>query len=309
MNKNHWSSRPLYLNFYRLDAFPFSLTPDTEFFLEYGEFKQALEVVNYALSTGEGITKICGEVGTGKTLLAYKIKSSLDAQHQAILITNTAINSKNLTICIAKELGIKNARKIGRQRLIERIHNRLLALQAENKKVTLLIDEAQSLPVDSFDSLRIFSNLETEKSKLFNIVLFGQPELDTILQDKQFRQIRQRIVFSHEIQPLTPEALEIYIDYRLHIAGYRGQSLFSKRALQKLHSASQGIPRMVNILGHKALLMAYAMNDQSVGLEHVKKAAMDTDDAVIDSSWLDTRGSFLTIKGYFDPRYRKLGTE
>ena len=267
----------MYLNHFGLEQYPFTLTPDTEFFVDYGEFRDALDVLECALFTGEGFTKVTGEVGTGKTLLCRKLLHSLDQSYVTVYIANPSVTPKALLIVLAKKLGIGYGHKIGQARLLENISDRLLSMQVEGKRVVLLIDEAQSLPDNTMEALRLFSNLETEKSKLLQLVLFGQPELDTRLQQDHFRQLRQRIVFSHKLKPLSPDALAVYVQHRLHVAGHQTEPLFNARALRLLQQGSGGVPRIVNILAHKAMLVAFGRGDTVIDAIHVRKAIADTD--------------------------------
>lgn len=273
----------MYLKHFELEKYPFTLTPDTEFFLNFGEFKDVLDLLEYALSTGEGFTKITGEVGTGKTLLCRKLLNTLDERYVTAYIPNPAVNPRALYVALAKELGINTGEVFGEPRLLEFINERLLSFHAEGRQVVLLIDEAQSIPDGSMEALRMFSNLETEKNKLLQLVLFGQPELDTRLQQDHLRQLRQRIIFSHRLNPLTPEVVNIYVQHRLNVAGagYRGMPLFSPQALTLLQRGSRGVPRLINVLAHKAMLVAFGRGDSVVHVLHVRKAIADTDGVVV----------------------------
>lgn len=268
----------MYLKHFGLEQHPFTLTPDTEFFLDYGYYKDALNVLECALFTGEGFTKVTGEVGTGKTLLCRKLLNSLDESFVTAYIPNPSVNPMALHMALAKELDIKYSYNIGQPRLLELINGRLMALHAEGKQVVLLMDEAQALPDDSMEALRLLSNLETEKKKLLQLVLFGQPELDTRLRQDNLRQLRQRILFSYKLKPLAHEVLKVYVQHRLHVAGYRGVTLFSQNALTLLHRGSRGVPRLINVLAHKAMLVAFGRGDSVIDTLHIRKAIADTDD-------------------------------
>ncbi len=268
----------MYLEHYGLEQHPFTITPDTEFFLDQGSHNEALNVLQFALQSGEGFIKVTGEVGTGKTLLCRKLLNSLGESFVTAYIPNPFINPVALRMALASELGIKFARNIGQPRLLERINTRLMQLHADGRQVVLLLDEAQALPDDSMEALRLLSNLETEKDKLLQVVLFGQPELDTRLQQEHLRQLRQRILFSYRLKPLAPAELAIYLQHRLLVAGYRGVPLFTARALKLLHRSSRGIPRLVNILAHKAMLAAFGRGDRCIDVAHIRKAVVDTGD-------------------------------
>ena len=267
----------MYLKHFGLEQYPFTLTPDTEFFLNYSEFKDGLDVLEYALSSGEGFTKITGEVGTGKTLLCRKLLNSLDDHFVPVHIPNSFINPKALHIALAKEIGMRNGTKYGEPRLLELINEQLMSLHCEGKKVVLLMDEAQTLPDDTMEALRRYSNFETEKNKLLQVVIVGQPELDTRLQQDHFRQLRQRIIFNHTLKPLASDALNVYVQHRLHVAGYRGVPLFSPDALKLLYKGSCGVPRLINVLTHKAMLVAFGRGDTVINSLHVRNAIADSD--------------------------------
>lgn len=267
----------MYLNHFGLEQYPFTLTTDTEFFLNYGEFKDGLDVLEYALSSEEGFTKITGGAGTGKTLLCRKLLNSLDDHFVPVHIPNSFIKPKALHIALAKEIGMRDCSKCGEPRLLELINEQLLSLQPLGKQVVLLIDEAETLPDDTMEALRRYSNFETDKNKLMQLVIFGQPELDTRLQQNHFKQLRQRIVFNHRLEPLTPDALNVYVLHRLHTAGYRGVPLFNPSALKLIHKGSTGVPRLINVLAHKAMLVAFGRGDSVIDSLHVRNAIEDSD--------------------------------
>ncbi|MEZ5542576.1 MAG: AAA family ATPase [Pseudomonadota bacterium] len=268
----------MYLEHFGLEQQPFTITPDTEFFLDHGRHKEALNVIEYALFSGEGFIKVTGEVGTGKTLLCRKLLNSLGDGFVTAYIPNPFINPISLRMALASELGVDYPRNIGQPRLLELINERLMQLHAGGRQVVLLLDEAQALPDDSMEALRLLSNLETEKAKLLQVVLFGQPELDQRLEQEHLRQLRQRILFSYRLQPLTRAELGVYIQHRLLVAGYRNGQLFTPRALQRLQRDSRGIPRLVNVLAHKAMLCAFGRGDRVIDAAHIRRASADTDD-------------------------------
>ena len=268
----------MYLQHFQLKEPPFTLTPDTEFFFNHGSHQEALNVLLVALQSGEGFIKVTGEVGTGKTLLCRQLLKVLDDSAVTAYIPNPFLNPTALRMALADELGIRFARNIGQHRLLQLINERLLQISAEGKQLVLLLDEAQTMPDDSLEALRLLTNLETEKRKLLQVVLFGQPELDTRLAQKEFRQLRQRIVFSYQLQPLDRRTLGEYVLHRLHVAGYRGPTLYNRGAIRQLHRSSRGVPRLVNLLCHKSLMAAYGCGAERVGRQHLVRAARDTED-------------------------------
>ncbi len=268
----------MYLQHFGLTEPPFTLTPDTEFFFNHGSHREALNVLLVALQAGEGFIKVTGEVGTGKTLLCRQLLRLLDDGFVTAYIPNPFLNPTALRMALAEELGIQFARNIGQHRLLKLISETLVELARADKRVVLLLDEAQALPDDSLEALRLLTNLETEKHKLMQVVLFGQPELDTRLARRSLRQLRQRIVFSYQLRPLSRRNLGEYVQHRLHVAGHRGAAVFSDAAIRCLHRSSRGIPRLVNLLSHKALMAAEGAGKGRVGLTHVQRAATDTED-------------------------------
>lgn len=270
----------MYLQHFALREFPFGLTPDTEFFFRYGSHQEAHNVLLVALRGGEGFIKLTGEVGTGKTLLCRLLLKSLGDEFVSAYIPNPYLTPAALHRALADELGVEHARNGGQDRLLKLISDRLIELNKAGKRVVLLLDEAQTLPPASMEALRLLTNLETEKYKLLQVVLFGQPELDQRLAQRALRQLRQRISFAHRLRPIDRAGFDGYIAHRLRIAGYRGTSLFARSACDELHRASRGIPRLINVLCHKALLVAYGLGELQVRVAHVRRAARDTEDVL-----------------------------
>lgn len=268
----------MYLQHYGLRELPFSLTPDTQFFFEYGHYRDALDTLKVALAGGEGFIKVTGEVGTGKTLLCRKLLNSLERKaYYTAYIPNPFLAPSALTLALADELGLTQEPDTSQHRVIKDITRRLIQLHTEGKKVVLLIDEAQAMPGETLDALRLLTNLETEKRKLLQVVLFGQPELDERLAEHAFRQLRQRITFSYRLAPIDRQALEAYVTHRLLVAGAQGNVRFASDALDALHQFSAGIPRLINILSHKALMAGYGQGQKDVSRHHVELAARDTE--------------------------------
>ncbi|MBT7410113.1 MAG: AAA family ATPase [Methylococcales bacterium] len=267
----------MYLDYFNFSELPFTLTPNTNYFYKFTSHQQAFNVLSIALKHGEGFIKVTGEVGTGKTLLCRKLLNTLDKNTVTIYIPNPSLTPTGLHIAVAEELGVIDEENTGQHHLLKLINEKLIEINKKNKKVVLLLDEAQSLPEDSLETLRLLTNLETETSKLLHVVLFGQPELDKRLNLNSLRQLKQRITFSYHLRSLDKQGLEGYISHRLQIAGYNGLPLFNKGALKATFKLSGGIPRLVNILCHKALLSAYGHGDKVITGHHIKIAAQDTD--------------------------------
>lgn len=269
----------MYLEHYGLREFPFSLTPDTQYFFGYGHYRDALDTLTVALRGGEGFIKVTGEVGTGKTLLCRKLLNTLDrAAFYTAYIPNPYLTPPALGLALAEELGLELARNVGQHRAVKEVTRRLIQLHAEGKQVVLLIDEAQAMPGETLEALRLLTNLETEKRKLLQVVLFGQPELDERLDERANRQLRQRITFSYRLAPIDRQGMEAYVNHRLLVAGAQGNPRFVPEAFDALHHFSRGIPRLVNILAHKALMAGYGQGVRDISRQHVEMAARDTED-------------------------------
>ncbi|HDZ8834125.1 TPA: MSHA fimbrial biogenesis protein MshM [Aeromonas dhakensis] len=271
----------MYLNHFGLQEAPFGLTPNTGFYYGLPPHEEALQVLNWALAQGEGFIKVTGEVGTGKTLLCRKLLSELGSEERPVRLAwlpNPHLSPAELRIALALELGLA-VRDQSELDLTDRIHRHLISLHQQGSRVVVLIDEAQALPDETLEAIRLFGNLETESSKLLQIVLFGQPELDSLLAKPHLRQLRQRIGFSYSLRPLRFDETRAYLEHRLHISGYRGAPLFGGSALRQLWRASRGIPRLINILAQKCLMLAYGQGARQIDGRLVRLAVRDTDDA------------------------------
>ena len=271
----------MYLTHFGLQEAPFGLTPNTGFYYGLPPHEEALQVLNWALAQGEGFIKVTGEVGTGKTLLCRKLLSELGSEARPVRLAwlpNPHLTPAELRIALALELGLA-VRDQSELDLTDRIHRHLISLHQQGSRVVVLIDEAQALPDETLEAIRLFGNLETESSKLLQIVLFGQPELDARLAKPHLRQLRQRIGFSYCLRPLRFDETRAYLVHRLQVSGYRGAPLFAGRAMRLLWRASRGIPRLINILAHKCLMLAYGQGVRQIDSRLVRLAIRDTDDA------------------------------
>jgi MSHA biogenesis protein MshM len=267
----------MYLYHYGLTELPFTLTPNTSFFLALEPHNEALAVLMTALKTGEGFIKVIGEVGTGKTLLCRKLLNEIPEHFVTAYIPNPYLNPDELRRAVAIELGVKQAQRMSVQLLTQRIQNRLLELHAKGHSVVLILDEAQALPEESLEALRLFTNLETETRKLLQVVLFAQPELDQRLAQTEFRQLRQRITFSYQLRAMKAEEVQQYVQHRLQVAGYKGATLFSASLCKSITKASQGIPRLVNIICHKMLMLSYGQGNYQMTKKQLAAAIKDTE--------------------------------
>lgn len=288
----------MYLQHFGLRELPFSLTPNTQFFLNMASYHKAYNMLMVSLANAEGFIKIVGEVGTGKTMLCRKVLNTLEEDKETYItayIPNPVLSPKGLFLAFAEELNIEIDQDVGHHRLLKAITERLVEYSADNKQVVLFIDEAHAMPEQTLEALRLLTNIETEQVKLFQVVLFAQPELDVSLAQPSLRQLRQRITFSFEIEALDRDGVERYVVHRLATAGYNGPFLFSKRALDYLYRTSDGIPRVINILCHKSLMVAFGKGERSVQVDHIKNAAEDTEGVELPS--FNYKPAFIAIAG------------
>lgn len=269
----------MYQQHFGLQTLPFALTPNTGFFFGLAPHVEALQVLQVALQSGEGFIKVTGEVGTGKTLICRKLLNELPDSFVCAYLPNPYLNPTELRMAVAQELGIDVTDVHDQQQLTGVIQQQLLTLSAAGKQIVLVLDEAQALPDDSLEALRLFTNLETEQRKLVQVVLFGQPELDQRLAQQNLRQLRQRITFSYQLRPLNRNEVGAYVRHRLAVSGYQGQALFSNADVRLLFKGSRGIPRLINILAHKALMLSFGAGDGKVARKHLLAAINDTEDA------------------------------
>ncbi|MDI9246669.1 AAA family ATPase [Marinobacter sp. CHS3-4] len=271
----------MYEAHFGLQEAPFALTPNTRYFLRARSHSDALELLLVALKEREGFIKITGEVGTGKTLLCRLLLNELEQEAYTAYIPNPHLTPETLYEAVAEELGVDVSACGNTHQVLKALNDRLIALAMEQRPVVLVIDEAQAMPEATIEALRLLTNLETESIRLLQVVLFGQPELDELLKRDSLRQLRQRITFQYRLAPLDKVLVAQYLRHRLAQAGYNGGELFSSPALRLITRSSGGIPRLVNIIAHKALLAAWGKGDRQVSRGHVMQAIRDTDSAQV----------------------------
>lgn len=277
----------MYLYHYGLRELPFTITPNTQFYYDLKSHHEAYEVVLTALKTGEGFIKITGEVGTGKTLLCRRLLNEMPGFFRAAYVPDSYLNPAELRLAIAQELDVETDKLGNQQQLARALQQRLLDISKSNQSVVIIIDEAQALPEESLEALRLLSNLETERRKLVHIILLGQPELDERLSQKAFRQLRQRISFSYKLTAMNTEETANYIAHRMQIGGYKGTPIFDWRLIKSIHRCSRGVPRLVNMLCHKMMLLAYGEGRHKLTRRDLRLSVQDTEDARLESgNWL-----------------------
>lgn len=266
----------MYLTHFQLHTEPFGLTPNTDFYCNLPSYQEAFNVLNFSIDQGSGFIKIIGEVGYGKTLICRKLINSLQDQYVIAYIPNPTLTVGNLHYMIAQDLGIDLSEIDNNRQLSYFLTESLIKLHQQGKKVLIVIDEAQALSDETLEALRLLSNIETESEKLLQIVLFAQPELDVRLENPKFRQLKQRILFSYYLRPLTQDEIIAYINHRLVMAGYTHGNLFNKKALNLLYKKSKGIPRLINNFCYKSLLVTYGQGAYQVNESAVQLAVSDS---------------------------------
>jgi type II secretory pathway predicted ATPase ExeA/septal ring-binding cell division protein DamX len=265
----------MYLEHFGLREAPFRITPHTEFFFAGANRGATLEALVYAITAGEGLVKVTGEVGTGKTMLCRVLMERLPETVETIYLAVPSLTRDEMLVAIASELGIATQGSSTTQ-LLRGLQDRLVALHAEGRQVVALIDEAHAMPLATLEEIRLLSNLETGKAKLLQIVLFGQPELDEHLNLPHMRQLKERITHAFNLLPLPPRDIHDYIGFRLRAAGYHGPDLFGPEALRIISDASEGLTRRINIYADKTLLAAFAAGTHTVSPDHARAAVSDT---------------------------------
>jgi MSHA biogenesis protein MshM len=265
----------MYLEHFGLREAPFKITPHTEFFFAGANRGETLEALIYAITSGEGIVKVTGEVGAGKTMLCRVLMERLPKSVETIYFAVPSLSPDELLATVANDLGVStdggNITK-----LIRALQSRLIEIHGSGKRVVALIDEAHAMPVETLDQIRLLSNLETSHEKLIQIVLFGQPELDQHLSMPNIRQLKERITHGFNLLPLPARDIKDYLNFRLRAAGYHGPDLFGPDALRLITEASEGLTRRINIYADKTMLAAYAAGTHTITPDHVRAAISDT---------------------------------
>ena len=265
----------LYLEHFGLTEPPFRITPHTDFFFDGADRGATLEALIYAVLHDEGIVKVSGEVGSGKTMLSRVLMERLPGQVDTIYLATPSLAADEILHAIADELELKLSER--RTVALRELQEHLIHLYGEGRRVVILVDEAHVMPDDTLEQVRLLSNLESNRHKLLQIVLFGQPELDATLAKASLRQLRDRITHAFRMRPLSQPEVARYLDFRMRAAGYRGPEVFTARAAAMLARASGGLTRRINILADKALLAAYTENTHAVTPRQARAAIRDSE--------------------------------
>ncbi|VAW54897.1 MSHA biogenesis protein MshM [hydrothermal vent metagenome] len=267
----------MYQEHFGLERPPFKITPDTSLFFEGSQRGAALEALLYAISSGEGIIKVVGEVGSGKTMLCRMLEIRLSSNIDVIYIANPSLSPDNILHVIAHELHLGVNNEMSKVDVMQQIQAYLLKKHASNRQVVLFVEEAQSMPIETLEEIRLLSNLETDQNKLLQMVLFGQPELDEKLSQPNIRQLKERITHSFNLSPFAPEDTLDYLNFRLRSVGYKGPNVFNKKTAGVVKKYSDGLTRRINILADKSLLAAFSEGSHTVTPTHIITAAKDSE--------------------------------
>jgi len=266
----------MYLEHFGLTEPPFKITPVTDFFFSGANRGEILDALIYAIKDSEGIIKVSGEVGSGKTMLCRMLLNRLPSNIKAIYLANPSMSRDELLYAIADRLDLN----LEGQRvnvILQNLQNQLEAMYERGERCVVLVDEAHAMPLDTLEELRLLYNLQVGKHKLIQIVLFGQPELDEKLDQSNMRQLKDRIVHHFSILPISRKVIDEYLMFRMRAAGYKGPDVFSAAAVLHIGKASQGLMRRVNILADKALLAAFVENTHKIEARHVQAAIRDSE--------------------------------
>ncbi len=270
----------MYQEHFGLNRPPFKITPDTSLFFEGSQRGAALEALMYAINSGEGIIKVVGEVGSGKTMLCRMLEVRLSSNIDVIYIANPSLSPDNILHVIAHELHLAvldGNGEMSKVNVMQQIQTHLLKKHADNRQVVLFVEEAQSMPIETLEEIRLLSNLETDEHKLLQMVLFGQPELDEKLSQPGIRQLKERITHSFNLSPFPPDDTLRYLNFRLRAVGYKGPDVFNKKTAGVVKKYSDGLTRRINILADKSLMAAFSEGSHTVTSAHIKSAARDSE--------------------------------
>lgn len=265
----------MYNSHFGLKKAPFRITPDTRQFFGGGQRAAILETLKYAITSGEGIVKVTGEVGTGKTMLCRMLQDQLPDTVEIVYLANPSLNRDETLAAICTEIGLENSFDASHFNRQQALQSYLLETHQRGHKVVVFIEEAQQIPLDTLEEIRLLSNLETRDAKLLQLVIFGQPELNQLLGSYGIRQLSDRITHSFELAPLKNAEVRDYVRFRLHSAGNKGRDLFTGPAYWQLAIMSGGLIRRLHVLADKAMMAAFAAGRSRVHWHHVRRAGKD----------------------------------
>lgn len=260
----------MYCSFFGLKKLPFKISPDLSFFYTQAARDDIAHALQYSIERGDGIIKVVGEVGVGKTTILRLLAEKLPESFRKIYISSPNLSSLDFLKFICSDLQIEFQALDTKLDLMSRLNQFLLSEYAQNRRVVMLIDEAQAMTLDTLEEVRLLGNLETGEDKLLQIVLFGQPELDITLNDSRVKPLKDRIACNVTIPPFNAEEVMHYLNYRMRVAGYMGQDLFTLKLARRIQQMTQGLPRSINLLADKLLMVAFSKGDNKLKSQHFK---------------------------------------
>ena len=278
----------MYIKHFGLTQYPFSLTPNTRFFLKLPAHQEAFNQLINALENGESLSEIIGEVGTGKTMLCRKLINTLEfypERYVTMFLPNPMLDEEDAMLALADELKLTGCDELNYRELLRAVSQELTRLAAQNKRIVLLVDEAQAIPEETLKAINLLTQIEAPNNRKLQIVLFGQPELEQLFKQPALSRLQEQLGFTYQLPRLSRKEMEEYVQLRLEKAGYGGAQVFSKEALDQVFKASGGVPRLINILCHKSMMVAYGKGELNVSAEYVDAASEDTDALPAKKSW------------------------
>ncbi|HJN38434.1 MAG TPA: AAA family ATPase [Gammaproteobacteria bacterium] len=282
----------MYKNFFDINFLPFAIMPDVRFYCHLPSHDEAVNSIAYSIANGDSLITVTGEIGVGKTIVCKKVIRILEKENHICHIPNPSFSTNDFYRSILHLLGSQKAHKDSeRYDLFQAIQEILITYRKQKKNVVVIIDEGQLMNAQMLESIRLLTNLELNNEKLIQIVLFGQPELAEQIERKDLRQFAQRIIFSYQIRRLSLEESNQYITHRLIQAGHTNGLMFSTKANKFLHKHSQGVPRIINILAHKAMMYAYSRNALQIDINAIKAAVKDSPNAISSIYYSDNNSS------------------
>jgi len=264
----------MYEDFYGLKALPFNITPDPRYLYFSNGHREAFEHIVFGITQKKGFVQITGEVGAGKSTICRAVLEELDDDTATALILNPVMTGIQLLRSVLREFDLDD-RGNDRVKLTDRLNTFLLEQAEADREVVLLIDEAQDMSPDLLEQVRLLSNLETDDRKLLQIVLVGQPELRTMLASDELRQLSQRITVRYHLEPIRRDEIKAYVLHRLQVAGSNGRPSFTPAAYRAIHRHSRGVPRLINAVCDKALLVGYVEGRDHLGYWQVRRAVKE----------------------------------